>query len=144
MKLHELIKLKTKDKKRLGRGVGSEKGKTSGRGTKGQKARDNIPAYFTGAGLPLYKKLPLRRGFGNRQSAVKPKPLAASKLNIFKKGMVVDFEQLLKHHLINKDDLKKGVKVLGEGLEVSLILKLPVSQKAKAEVEKKGGKVENV
>lgn len=144
MKLHELIKVKTKSKKRLGRGLGSEKGKTSGRGTKGQKARGSMPAGFTGAGLPLYKKLPLKRGLGNRAISVKVKPLALSKLNIFKKGTVVNLEELLKNHLISKEDLKSGVKILGEGLEVSLTLKLPTSKKAKAEVEKRGGKVENV
>lgn len=64
MKLHQLTKIKTKDKKRLGRGIGSGKGKTAGRGTKGQKARGKIPQTFTG-GLSLYKKLPLRRGYGN-------------------------------------------------------------------------------
>lgn len=144
MKLHELVKIKARGKKRLGRGVGSEKGKTSGRGTKGQKARGSIPAGFTGAGLPLYKKLPLKRGLGNRAITIKPKPLALSKLNIFKKDTVVDLEKLLKSNLINKEDLKRGVKILGGGLEVNLTVKLPISQKAKAEVEKKGGKVENV
>lgn len=144
MKLHELMKVKTKSKKRLGRGLGSEKGKTSGRGTKGQKARGSMPAGFTGAGLPLYRKLPLKRGLGNRAISVKVKPLALSKLNIFKKGTVVNLEELLKNHLISKEDLKSGVKILGEGLEVSLTIKLPTSKKAKAEVGKRGGKVENV
>ncbi|OGE25374.1 50S ribosomal protein L15 [Candidatus Daviesbacteria bacterium RIFCSPHIGHO2_02_FULL_39_12] len=144
MKLHELIKLKTKSKKRLGRGVSSGKGKTSGRGTKGQKARDNISIGFTGAGLPLYRKLPLKRGLGNRPVSVKPKPLALSKLNIFKKGSIVDLDQLLMNKLISKEDLKTGVKVLGEGLNVSLTLKLPASTKAKAAIEKAGGKVEYV
>lgn len=144
MKLHELTKLTTRSKKRLGRGLGSEKGKTSGRGTKGQKARGSMSAGFTGAGLPLYKKLPLKRGLGNRAVSVKQKPLALSRLNIFKKGTVVDLDQLLKNNLISKKDVKKGVKILGEGLEVSLTVKLPLSKKAKAEVEKSGGKVENV
>ncbi|MBI2600055.1 50S ribosomal protein L15 [Candidatus Daviesbacteria bacterium] len=144
MKLHELTKLTTRSKKRLGRGLGSEKGKTSGRGTKGQKARGSMPAGFTGAGLPLYKKLPLKRGLGNRAVSVKQKPLALSRLNIFKKGTLVDLEQLLKNNKKRKKDVKKGVKILGEGLEVSLTVKLPLSKKAKAEVEKSGGKVENV
>ena len=65
MKLNELVKLKSRGKKRVGRGLGSKLGKTAGRGTKGQKARGKIPAGFTGAGLPTYKKLPLRRGLGN-------------------------------------------------------------------------------
>ncbi len=61
MNLSQLLKIKTKGLRRLGRGVGSGRGKTSGRGTKGQKARGKIPLNFTGA-MALYKKLPRRRG----------------------------------------------------------------------------------
>ena len=68
--------------KRLGRGTGSGLGKTAGRGTKGQKARGKIPASFTGAGLPTFKKLPLRRGLGNRIVSIKPKVINLSKLKV--------------------------------------------------------------
>lgn len=143
--MNRLPKVVARKNKRLGRGLGSGKGKTSGRGTKGQKARGKIPAGFTGGGLPTFKKLPLRRGLGNRKVSQDMKPISASSLNIFKSKSIVDLEQLLKVNLINKKDLKKGVKILGDGkLKVSLVVKLPVSKKAKLEIEKKGGKVENV
>lgn len=132
-------------KKRLGRGIGSGKGKTAGRGTKGQKARGKIPVNFSGAGLALYKKLPLRRGLGNRQVSIKPKVLSLSKLNKFKANSKVNLEELLKIGLISKKDLGKGVKLLADGgLTTKLIVNLPVSQKAKAEIQKNGGEVENV
>lgn len=74
MKLNQMVSIKSKPKKRLGRGIGSGKGKTAGRGTKGQKARGKIPIGL-GGGLPLYKKLPLRRGQGNRSPSKKEKRL---------------------------------------------------------------------
>lgn len=54
-----------REKRRVGRGWGSGRGKTAGRGQKGQKARDTVPAYFEGGQLPLVRKLPYRRGFTN-------------------------------------------------------------------------------
>lgn len=132
-------------KKRLGRGIGSGKGKTAGRGTKGQKARGKIPINFSGAGLALYKKLPLRRGLGNRQVSIKSKILALSKLNKFNTNAKVNLEELVKIGLIGKKDLRTGVKILADGgLTKKLIISLPVSQKARAEIEKKGGKVDHV
>lgn len=145
MKLHELLKVKSKDKKRVGRGIGSGLGKTAGRGTKGQKARGSMPVGFTGGGLPTYKKLPLRRGLGNRVVSSKPKTLSLDKLNIFKANSVVDLEQLLKVGLISKKDSKKGIKILADGqLSVKLVVNLPLSKKAKTAIEKLGGKVEYV
>lgn len=132
----------TKKNKRLGRGIGSGKGKTGGRGTKGQKARGKMPVGFTGAGLATFKKLPLRRGLGNPSISVKPKIVNLGALNIFKKNSIVDIEQLLKVNLISQRDVSRGVKILADGdLEVSLTVKLPVSKTAKLAIEKKGGKV---
>lgn len=145
MKLNKLLKVKTKSKKRLGRGIGSGLGKTAGRGTKGQKARGKIPVGFTGTGLPTFKKLPLKRGFGNRAVSQKLKPIKLDQLNSFKAKSVVDLEQLLKANIINKEDLKKGVKILSGGkLEIALIVKLPTSKKAQSEIERKGGRLEYV
>lgn len=145
MKLHQMLKIKIRSRKRVGRGIGSGLGKTAGRGTKGQKARGKIPVGFTGGGLPTFKKLPLRRGLGNSAVSLKSRVLRLSKLNVFKKKSVVDLEQLLKVKLINKKDTKRGVKILADsGLTVSLIVKLPVSKKAKIEIEGQGGKVEYV
>lgn len=142
MKLHQLIKINTKSKKRVGRGIGSGLGKTSGRGSKGQKARGKIPVGFSG-NLPLYKKLPLRRGLGNRKISSKPKLLNLTSLNVFKAKTVVDIERLVEEKIISRKDLKKGVKILGDGeINTSLIIKLPVSKSAKEKILKKGGKVD--
>lgn len=143
MKLHKLQKVKTQSKKRLGRGIGSGLGKTSGRGTKGQKARGKIPVGFTGAGLPTFKKLPRSRGLGNRKVTSKLKPVSLSMLNVFKANSTVDLEQLVKASIISGKDINRGVKILADDkLNVSLIVRLPVSKKAKMEIESKGGKVD--
>lgn len=143
MKLNEMIKLRTKTKKRLGRGLGSGKGKTGGRGTKGQKARGKIPATFIGGTLPLYKKLPLRRGKGNIKMGIKPKVINLSSLEVFKPNSTVDLEAIIAQGLVKqKDALKYGVKILDEGnLEKPLKVKLPVSEKAKKKIEKAGGQI---
>lgn len=143
MKLHQLLKINSKGRKRVGRGIGSGLGKTSGRGTKGQKARGKIPIGFSGTGLPTYKKLPLRRGLGNPNISLKPRIIHLSRLNVFKKNSIVDLENLLNLKLVNKKDIKSGIKILAdEGLTVSLIVKLPVSKKARTKIEGIGGKVE--
>lgn len=144
MKLHELIKLKSRNKKKVGRGIGSGKGKTATRGTKGQKARGKIPIGFTG-NLPLYKKLPLRRGLGNPKLNSQSKVITLSDLNVFPSRTIVDVEQLLKMKIINEKEAKRGVKVLATGeLEKALTVKVPVSKGALAKISQKGGKVENV
>ncbi|MBI2085795.1 50S ribosomal protein L15 [Candidatus Daviesbacteria bacterium] len=130
--------------KRLGRGIGSGKGKTAGRGTKGQKARGKIPATFTG-GLSLYKKLPLRRGKGNPNLSIKPKLISLSQLNIFKDEEVVDINKLLEAKIISGTEAKKGVKLLDNGeLTKKLTIKIPMSATAQKKIEKLGGKIENV
>lgn len=142
MKLNELIKVKAKSKKRLGRGLGSGRGKTGGRGTKGQKARGKIPASFIGGTLPLYKKLPLKKGFGNPKLSGNLLPISLTKLQSFKPKTVVDLEKLLEEKIISKKDLKHGVKIVGGEMKHALIFKLPVSGKAKKTIEAAGGRVE--
>lgn len=144
MKLDRIAKLKRKENKRVGRGIASGKGKTSGRGTKGQKARGTIPATFTGS-LAFYKKLPLRRGKGNNAGRIKKVLITLEDLNIFKANTVVDAAKLLEGKIITAKDSKKGIKVLAVG-EVKNILtvKLPASKAARQKIEKAGGKVENV
>lgn len=145
MKLHELLKAKRSLNKRVGRGIGSGLGKTAGRGTKGQKARGKIPVGFSGSGLPLYKKLPLKRGLGNRNTRGKFAVINLSDLSEFKSSAIVDMEALISRKIINQRDLKKGVKVLGNGdLLSALTIKLPVSSRARIKIEKIGGKVVNV
>lgn len=141
--LHNLTKVIDKRKKRLGRGLGSGKGKTGGRGTKGQKARGSIPASFIGGSLPMYKKLPFRRGLGNRKVSPKALPISLSQLNSLKANSVVDYETLVKHGIVSSSEIsKRGVKILSEGeITVALEVKVPASGKAKELIEKAGGKV---
>lgn len=142
MLLKDLPKLKAKNKKRIGRGLGSGKGKTGGRGTKGQKARGKIPASFTGGGLPLYRKLPLNRGWGNMKKRSFALPINIDKLNVFKNGDRVDLESLIKAGLLSESETKRGVKILGKGeLKSSLEVNLPVSSGAKEAIIKAGGKI---
>jgi large subunit ribosomal protein L15 len=131
-----------REKKRMGRGLGSGKGKTGGRGTKGQKARGTVRKTFAGSNLPLYKKLPLRRGLGNGPVSVKPKPISLSKLSVFKAGSEVTLNSLLEQGLLNKDEMKSGVKILNGELKVKLTIKLPVSKQVKETVERLGGRVD--
>ena len=108
---------------------------------KGQKARGKIPVGFVGS-LPLYKKLPLRRGLGNPNISSKLKPISLSVLNKFGSKSIVDLEQLLKLKIIKPNDLKVGVKILGGKIEKALVVKLPTSSLAKKAIEEKGGKLD--
>ncbi len=145
MKLQELIKINIKSKKRVGRGIGSGRGKTSGRGSKGLKARGKVRLGFIGGSLPLYRKLPLKRGYGNTVLNARMKSITLSQLDVFKTGAIVDLDSLLNNKVITKRDVKKGVKILGSGaISKSLIVKIPVSESAKSKIIEQGGKVENV
>ncbi|RIA78178.1 large subunit ribosomal protein L15 [Anaeroplasma bactoclasticum] len=131
-------------KKRLGRGIGSGIGHTSGKGTKGQNARSGggVRPGFEGGQLPLFQRLP-KRGFHNHNK-VEYAVVNVEKLNVFEDGAVVDAEALVKAALIK--DVKDGVKVLGNG---ELTKKLTVkankfSEAAKKAIEAKGGSVEEV
>ena len=67
MKIHDLHPApgSNRRRKRVGRGIGGKGGKTAGRGTKGQKARGSVPAYFEGGQLPLVQRVPKKKGFKN-------------------------------------------------------------------------------
>jgi large subunit ribosomal protein L15 len=145
MDLSNLPKITTKSFRRVGRGHGSGRGKTAGRGTKGQKARRNIPLAFEGGALPLVKRLPFLRGRG-RNKVFKPKPIeiTISRLNALPKKSKVDIDTLIKHGLVKDNAKKQGVKILSNGdLAVPLIVRLPVSDSARKKIEKAGGTVEN-
>ncbi len=142
--LNDLPKLVRRPKKRLGRGHGSGKVKTSGRGTKGQKARENIKLSFAGSSLQAswLKRLPLMRGKGKNKShhkeivAVNLKYLSALKANTD-----VTLDTLKKAGIIAKN--VTGVKILGDGdLKVALNFKVPCSKSALKKIEKAGGKLE--
>lgn len=144
MKLHELRPQEgsTTAPKRLGRGVGSGLGKTSGKGHKGQKARSGggkRPG-FEGGQMPLTRRIP-KRGFTNiyrKEYAT----VNVSALECFDNDTVVTPELLLESGLIGK--VLDGVKILGGG---ELTKKLTVSvdkvtASAKEKIEANGGKVE--
>ena len=131
-----------KNRKRLGRGIGSGHGKTCGRGQKGQKSRSGggIPARFEGGQMPLTRRLP-KRGFNNRWA----KHIAivnVGDLGTFEKGSVVDVQTLQDKGLVSK--VGDGVKLLANGdLEVALTVRVhKVSQSARSKVEAAGGTVE--
>ncbi len=141
MQLNSLPKLSEKSKKRVGRGIGSGRGKTSGRGMKGANARGKMPLGFTGDILPLYKKLPYRRGWHNSKVSTKMVPVLVDKLNVFKKGETVNLQSLVDAKIINSSDARKsGVKLVGPGeVTVSLNVSMPATKTAKLSIEKAGG-----
>ncbi|OGD85737.1 50S ribosomal protein L15, partial [Candidatus Curtissbacteria bacterium RBG_16_39_7] len=102
MELSQLPKIVRKRKKRLGRGPGSGRGKTAGRGTKGQKARGRIRAGFEGGQTPLIKRLPLRRGKGNPKISKKPLVVNLKVLNLLPKDFLVDLENLVKEKIVEE------------------------------------------
>lgn len=144
MNLHTLTKVTGKNKKRVGQGHGSGRVKTSGRGTKGQKARRNIPLYFEGGALPLIKRLPFQRGKDrNKSFREKEVIINVSDLNKLKTNSKVDVAVLAENGLIHATEVaEKGIKILGNGdLTVALTVMLPVSKGAQAKIEKAGGNV---
>jgi large subunit ribosomal protein L15 len=143
MNIKHLQKLVKHGKKRLGRGHGSGRVKTSGRGTKGQNARDNMPPAFEGGQAPLIKRLPLLRGkFRNFSRKPKAFPISINKLNIIPAGTTVSLATLVKYHMIDTGILR--VKILGkEKLDHALTVVIPCSEGAKKAVEKAGGTVKS-
>ena len=134
----------TKTRTRVGRGIGSGLGKTSGKGHKGQKARTggSIRRGFEGGQTPLYRRIP-KRGFKNhfkREYAI----VNIADLERFEDGTVVNMELLLNEGIIRKE--LDGLKVLSNG---DLTKKLTVvankfSKEAKTKIESVGGKIEEV
>lgn len=145
MKLNNLNKVMAKSNKRLGRGLGSGKGKTAGRGQKGQKARGKVPAGFSGGGLPLFKKIPLLRGWGNRKITAKPVVINLGQIGAVMKTGEVNIESLVANGLVTQHDiLDREIKVLGDGeFSSKLTFKgLRVSKQAQQKIEQAGGQVE--
>lgn len=116
MKLHELPKgNSTRSKKRVGRGHGSGLVKTSGRGSKGQKARAGHSAMhpaFTGGGLNMFRRMPKLGGFKNI-NRVEYTPVNVGDLNIFEDGTEVTLDVLRESGIVRKKE--KLVKILAYG-----------------------------
>lgn len=141
--LNNLPKTKQfKKSKRVGRGYGSGKGgHTTGRGTKGQKARGTVNLGFEGGQVPLYKRLPQIGGFRNptKKDIVS---VSLSKLNVFKDESVVTPKDLIEKNIISRLP-KNGVKILANG-ELGKKLELKgflASESAKKKIEKSGSKI---
>ena len=131
-----------KSVKRLGRGIGSGLGKTSGKGHKGQWARSGggVRPGFEGGQMPIARRIP-KRGFNNI-FATKYATVNVSALEVFKEGTTVDAELLKAQGIIKKE--LDGVKILGNGeLTKNLTVKAAAfSASAKEKIEKAGGKAE--
>ena len=145
MELNSLIK-NNKKKIRVGRGIGSGRGKTSSRGHKGQKSRSGVAIKsFEGGQIPLYRRLP-KRGFKSMNKDItavlnlsKLQSMLENSKNDLKK--VIDLKTLKEKKLINKRYLK--LKILGSGdikanIEISAH---SASKQALSKIEKAGGKL---
>ena len=148
MKLNQLKSDNNKSKKRIGRGIGSGTGKTSGKGHKGQKARSGVSIKgFEGGQMPIHRRLP-KRGFKN----VFRKENVAINLGIIQKlinekkissDKPLDIETLLKVGLLKKND---NIKILAKGDFKSKLkfIGFNFSKNAKTIVEKNGGTFDNL
>ena len=144
MKLNELSPPKgsRKNRKRLGRGIGSGSGKTAGKGAKGQNARSGggVRPGFEGGQMPLQRRLP-KRGFTNifkkKFAEINLRDLAR-----FESGSLVDEPTLVRCGLISGK--RDGIKLLGKG-EITYPLSIKVnrvSKSARAKIEAAGGNIE--
>ncbi len=137
-----------KPERRLGRGHGSGRGKTAGRGTKGQKARTGgtIHRAFSGGQTRLSKRLPFVRGIGNSNIAFRRDYaiVNVTDLELFEAGTHVTPDALVTMGLMTKTEGKGLVKILGNG-EVDRALTVRAhkfSASARAKIEAAGGAVE--
>ena len=144
MSLNQLIKTNSK-KIRPGRGIGSGKGKTSGRGHKGQKSRRGVAIKsFEGGQMPLYRRLP-KRGFNSLKKNVTAIINISSIENLINSKKLtkgpIDLKQLQEKKIIDKKF--KKLKVLGGGeLKTKFDISTNyLSKQAKLKIEKIGGKI---
>ena len=145
MELNSLIK-NNKKKIRVGRGIGSGKGKTSSRGHKGQKSRSGVSIKsFEGGQMPLYRRLPKRgfKSFNKINTAILNLSKIQSMLEKTKNDLKnsLDLKTLKEKNLINKKYLK--LKILGTG-EIKKNIKISAhfaSKTALTKIEKAGGKI---
>ena len=147
MKLHDLKPNKGahRDRNRVGRGTAAGQGKTAGRGMKGQNSRAGgcVPLYHQGGNLPLFRKLPFKRGQGmNVINRVRYAEVNLDQLDDIKSNTEITPEFLLEEGIV--DDLEMPIKILGRG-EISVALKIKthkISKSAQEKVESAGGSVE--
>lgn len=145
MKLHDLKPRKgsTRSRKRVGRGISAGQGKTAGRGMKGQKSRSGYSGalYRQGGNLPLYRKLPFKRGFTNFRR-IEWNEINLELLDGFAPDSEVSPDSLIEAGIVR--DARKPIVLLGRG-EVTAPLKVRlhrISKGARAAIEAAGGSVE--
>lgn len=122
----------TKERKRIGRGVGTGQGKTAGKGHKGQKARNHVRPGFEGGQTPLHRRLPHMRGFNNPLTKVYA-IVNIVDLERFEAGAVVEPDTLMEAGIVKK--LEDGIKVLGDG-ELTKALTIKAHKFSKTAEEK--------
>ena len=145
MKLHELQpnEGKTKNRKRVGRGISAGQGKTAGRGTKGQKSRagGGTSLWHQGGNLPFFRRLPFKRGFTNI-NRLEYNEVNLDQLTVFGANQDVTPDTLAQARLLR--DVNKPIVILGRG-EVNAALKVSVhrvTKGAREKIEAAGGNVE--
>ena len=142
LKLHDLRPAAgaRREKTRVGRGEAS-KGKTAGRGTKGTKARSQVPIGFEGGQMPLHRRVPKLKGFSNAPFKTTYQVVNVGRLaELYPSGGDVTPENLAANGAVRRGEL---VKVLGTG-ELSVALRVSahaVSQSARQKIEAAGGTV---
>ncbi|MGV9663653.1 50S ribosomal protein L15 [Nocardia niigatensis] len=125
------------EKTRVGRGEGS-KGKTAGRGTKGTKARKNVPVRFEGGQMPIHMRLPKLKGFTNPFRTEYQVVNVGDIARVFPEGGTIGKAELVANGLVRKNEL---VKVLGEG-EIAVAVQVSAdkfSGSAKEKIAAAGG-----
>ncbi len=150
MQLHDLKPNEgsKKRRKRVGRGMSSGHGKTSGRGTKGQNARTSggVRLYHQGGNLPFYRKLPFLRGVGFTPiNRVRYAEVNLDSLQDFKADSEVNPETLREAGLLKKGK-ELPIKIMGRG-EVKVALKIKahrVTEGARQKIEAAGGSIETI
>ena len=146
MKLHELQPAagSKKTRTRVGRGLGSGLGKTSGRGQKGQNSRSGggVRSGFEGGQMPLYRRLP-KRGFNNSVFARQYAEVNVEQLNRFEDGAVVDPVALIEAGILK--NVRDGIRILGNGsLETKnlTVIANGFTKSAEEKITAAGGKVD--
>ena len=146
MKLHELQPAagSKKTRTRVGRGLGSGLGKTSGRGQKGQNSRSGggVRSGFDGGQMPLYRRLP-KRGFNNSVFAKQYAEVNVEQLNRFEDGATVDPVALIEAGILK--NVRDGIRILGNGtLETKnlTVIANGFTKSAEEKITAAGGKVE--
>ncbi len=142
LQLHDLAPApgSKKRKIRVGRGEAGRRGKTAGRGTKGAKARGNMPIWFEGGRTPIHRQLPQLKGFTNPNKVVF-NPVNVGDLAAFTAGTEITPDVLRGAGLAKK---KGPVKVLGNGdIAVALTVRVDAaSESARRKIEAAGGTLE--